>query len=87
MADAKLKVVLEQAGSVKGALDQVIDQIQQTISSIDRIGNVKAAWDVEVTAESLHAEVRKLLDDFVSAKDLTELRAALVAFRDKHQGE
>ena len=86
MADAKIKTVLEQAGSVKGAFDQVIGDIQQAISSIDRITNVKMAWDADVVAAKLHAEVPKLIEGLVPAKDLADLREALVTFRDKHQG-
>ena len=85
MADKEIKTVLNQAGSCQAAFDEVIDCVHRAVAAIDRLSNVKGDWNGQVALGKIGEGVPKLIEDLVPEKDLSDLRAALVLFRDKHQ--
>ena len=84
MLDSNVLTFLDQAGSVRSAMNQVLSNVQQSIAAIDRVISIKTAWQAEVDAERLAADnVTKLA---AIEAELADLKTALVAYRDANQG-
>lgn len=89
-----LQKFLADMQSIKQTMDRILGDVQRTIASVDHLQSLADAYQAAVAAgeipESKRALVGAMLaDDQVRSylADCHALEAALVVFRDAHQGE
>lgn len=95
MADQRIQVldVMTKITSAKQSMDSILSTVQQAIAQIDHCAATMAEWQTKLAAGEFDKQVATVLQSMMSLgalqtalADQQKLKAALVAYRDAHQG-
>ncbi|MFH1184662.1 MAG: hypothetical protein V1755_06435 [Chloroflexota bacterium] len=89
----QVKAFLVDFQSFNQAVDRVLSSVQETSAHIDHLTAMVAKWKDGLTAKTFDPEIEAAAVQLMKIAavqglldDQAALRAALVAYRDKHQG-